>query len=262
MVIGLPVNPWSTSTPTRDPSWKKGSAPGITSGSVTGNSSQLAPPRVGRRGPVGISDDAVHRAGRHALAATGTQLGDDLHGERTPQHCTEGGRACLDAGVAVDAVRALHAVRREPPARVPSTGTNASRSPHSQHRSTGYVALRMAPTADRFPFLSDEWIAEARRIHESYRGKVDTKPPEVQVNLTVRDVPFGSGTIDAHLDTLTGELEVDLGHLPDARVKLTLDYVTAASVILDPQSAMSAFFGGRIKVDGDFATIIILQGVM
>jgi hypothetical protein len=112
------------------------------------------------------------------------------------------------------------------------------------------------------PFLSDEWIAEARRIHESYRGKVQSKPPEVQVNLSVRDVPFGAGEIDAHLDTSSGELEVDLGHLREARVKLTLDYETAQSIILDPQSAMSAFFGGRIKVDGDFATIVILQGVM
>ena len=118
--------------------------------------------------------------------------------------------------------------------------------------------------ADRptHPFLSDEWIAEARRIHEAYRGKVETKPPEVQVNLSVRDVPFGSGLIDAHLDTSSGELEIDLGHLRDARVKLTLDYATAEAIILDPQSAMSAFFGGRIKVDGDFATIVILQGVM
>lgn len=113
-----------------------------------------------------------------------------------------------------------------------------------------------------FPFLSDEWIAEARRIHESYRGQVQAKPPEVQVNLSVKDVPFRDGEIDAHLDTSSGELEIDLGHLRDARVKLTLDYETAEAIILDPQSAMAAFFGGRIKVDGDFATIVILQGVM
>ena len=139
---------------------------------------------------------------------------------------------------------------------------DSPRSPCSHHRGTGYVAPDMAPTAPPFPFLSDEWIAEARRIHEAYRGKVETKPPEVQVNLSVTEVPFGAGSIDAHLDTSTGELEIDLGHLQDARVKLTLDYETAEAIILDPQSAMSAFFGGRIKVDGDFAMIVILQGVM
>jgi hypothetical protein len=112
------------------------------------------------------------------------------------------------------------------------------------------------------PFLTDEWIAEARRIHEEYRGRVETKPPEVQVNLSVKDVPFREGELEAHLDTSSGELEIDLGHLRDATVKLALDYETAEAIILDPQSAMSAFFGGRIKVDGDFSTIVILQGVM
>jgi hypothetical protein len=140
------------------------------------------------------------------------------------------------------------------------TGAGGDTPSPSEHCKPGYVA-RVAERSAH-PFLSDEWIAEARRIHEEYRGKVQNKPPEVQVNLSVKDVPFGPGLIDAHLDTSSGELEIDLGHLRDARVKLTLDYETAEAIILDPQSAMSAFFGGRIKVDGDFATIVILQGVM
>ena len=112
------------------------------------------------------------------------------------------------------------------------------------------------------PFLSDEWIAEARRIHASYRGKVGTKPPEVQVNLSVHSVPFGPGSIDAHIDTLSGELEVDVGHLAGAPVKLTLDYQTAEAIILEPATAMTAFLGGRIKVEGDYATLLLLQAVM
>src|SRR4051794_8429367 len=92
---------------------------------------ELAPPRVGRRGPVGVSDDAVHWAGGDTLPAAGAQLGQDLDGERPTQHRTEHGRASLHAGVAVDAVRALHAVGREPPTGVSAAGTNAPGPPRS-----------------------------------------------------------------------------------------------------------------------------------
>ena len=113
-----------------------------------------------------------------------------------------------------------------------------------------------------FPFLSDEWIAEARRIHESYRGKSEKKPPEIRMNLVVTEVPFGGGSLDAHVDTMSGELEVDLGHLRDADLALTLGYETAKAILIeqDSQAAMQAFFGGRIKIDGDMTKLLLLQG--
>ena len=117
---------------------------------------------------------------------------------------------------------------------------------------------RVAPQ----PFLSDEWIAEARAIHEAHRGKAHSKPPEIRLNLIVTDVPFGEGTLDAHVDTMSGELEVDLGHLRDADLALTLGYDTAKAILIeqDGDAAMKAFLGGRIKVDGDMTKLLILQG--
>jgi hypothetical protein len=114
------------------------------------------------------------------------------------------------------------------------------------------------------PFLSPEWIDEARRIHDEYRGKTAPVPAEVRVNLVVTDVPFGSGSLDAHVDTTSGELEIDTGHLDATDLTLTLDYQTARAILVEqnPQVAMSAFMGGRIKVQGDMTKLIVLQGQM
>jgi hypothetical protein len=112
------------------------------------------------------------------------------------------------------------------------------------------------------PFLSDDWIAEARAIHAEYRGRVAPVEHPIRVNLVVTAVPFGSGSIDAHVDTATGEVEMDLGHLDGADLTLTLDYDTAKGILIDQdaQAAMSAFMGGRIKLDGDMAKLLVLQG--
>lgn len=82
------------------------------------------------------------------------------------------------------------------------------------------------------------------------------------MNLVVTEVPFGSGSMDAHVDTLSGELEIDLGHLRDADIALTLGYDTAKAILVeqDGQAAMQAFLGGRIKVEGDMTKLLVLQG--
>jgi hypothetical protein len=113
-----------------------------------------------------------------------------------------------------------------------------------------------------YPFLSDDWVAEARRIREEYRGRTTPLAHAVLINLVVTDVPFGSGSIDAHVDTSSGEIEVDMGHLPDADLTLTLGYDTARQILIDQdaQAATTAFFGGHIKLDGDLAKLLLLQG--
>jgi hypothetical protein len=110
------------------------------------------------------------------------------------------------------------------------------------------------------PFLSDDWIAAARAIHEEYRGRTPVIDHPVRMNLVVREVPFGAGQLDAHADTSTGELVLDLGHLerPDVTVKLDYDTARAMLVDLDPQVASQAFFTGKVEVD-DLARVILLQ---
>jgi putative sterol carrier protein len=81
------------------------------------------------------------------------------------------------------------------------------------------------------------------------------------MNQIIQDVPFGDGTVKAHLDTSAGELEIDTGHLDSPDLTITMAYETAKGLLVngDAQGAMQAFLGGRIKVDGDISKLIALQ---
>jgi putative sterol carrier protein len=113
----------------------------------------------------------------------------------------------------------------------------------------------------KYPFLSDEWIAEARKIREEYRGKGSPMAHVIKMNQVITEVPFGTGTIDAHMDTSSGEMELETGHIEGADVKVTLDYATAKAILVDgnPQVGMQAFMAGKIKVEGDMTKLMALQ---
>ena len=111
-----------------------------------------------------------------------------------------------------------------------------------------------------YKFLSDEWVEAARKI----RGELDspaTAPQPVKMNLVITDVPFGEGAVDAHMDTTSGELELETGHLDAPDVTATLDYETAKAIMVDanPQAAMQAFMAGKIKLQGDMTKAMALQ---
>jgi hypothetical protein len=112
-----------------------------------------------------------------------------------------------------------------------------------------------------YPFLSDEWLEEARRIRAEYEGKAMSFPHAVRMNLVVTVVPFGDKDIDAHMDTSTGELVLDIGHLEIPDLKVTVDYDTAKAILIEgnPQAGMQAFMAGKIKVEGDMAKLLALQ---
>jgi putative sterol carrier protein len=78
------------------------------------------------------------------------------------------------------------------------------------------------------------------------------------MNQVITDVPFGEGTINAHMDTSGGEMEMDTGHLENADLTVTLDYPTAKAILVDgnPQAGMQAFMAGKIKVQGDMTKLM------
>lgn len=114
-----------------------------------------------------------------------------------------------------------------------------------------------------YPFLSEDWIAEARRIRADY-GTGPEIPVVVKMNQVITEVPFGDATVEAHLDTSTGYLVMELGHLADADVTITLEYATAKAIFVDGtvQAAQQAFMAGKVRVDGDLAKLLVaLQGI-
>src|SRR5207248_5120827 len=52
--------------------------------------------------------------------------------------------------------------------------------------------------ADKYPFLSEEWIAEVRKLGDEAKaeGGGTNIPHAVKMNQVITDVPFGSGTVD------------------------------------------------------------------
>lgn len=111
------------------------------------------------------------------------------------------------------------------------------------------------------PFLSDEWIDEARAIRAEYRGKTPSIPYAVRMNLVVTEIPFGDGQLDAYLDTTSGELELDKGHLDEPDLKVTADYATAKAILVEgnAQAGIQAFMAGKVRVEGDMTKLMALQ---
>ena len=110
-----------------------------------------------------------------------------------------------------------------------------------------------------YPFLSDEWIAEARRIREDFHDETQAVTNPVRINQVITEVPFGSGDIQSHIDTTSGVLEMDLGHLEHSDVTMTLDYETAKAIFVDGtrEAAMQAFMAGKVRVQGDLTKLIV-----
>lgn len=111
-----------------------------------------------------------------------------------------------------------------------------------------------------YQFLSDEWVVEAKKIREA-TDDAGTITTPVKMNLNITDVPFGEGAVEAHMDSTGGAVKLDLGHLDEADVTVTLDYDTAKSMMVDadPQAGMQAFMAGKIKLQGDMTKALALQ---
>lgn len=114
-----------------------------------------------------------------------------------------------------------------------------------------------------YPFLSPDWIDAARQLRAEREVSESATPSaaSMRMNLTVEGVPHGEDAIDAHLDTTGGLLDIELGHLDGADVKVTLDYATAKAVIIDndAEAAMGAFMAGKVRVEGDMTKLLAYQ---
>jgi len=110
-------------------------------------------------------------------------------------------------------------------------------------------------------FLSPQWMDAARAIREKYRDQTPKVTMVVRFNQIVTNVPFGEGVVHSHMDTSSGELVMDLGHLDKVDATLTTDYATARTIFVeqDPQKAMEAFLMGKVKVDGDMLKLMAMQ---
>jgi hypothetical protein len=114
------------------------------------------------------------------------------------------------------------------------------------------------------PFLSDEWMTAAKEIRAKYAGQTTKVPTALRINQVVTGAPFGEGTVESYLDTSSGDVVMDLGHLDEADVTVTTDYDTATAIFVlqDAAAGMQAFMTGKIQVQGDMMKLMAMQTAM
>jgi hypothetical protein len=111
------------------------------------------------------------------------------------------------------------------------------------------------------PFLSDEWIEEARALRERWEGRLPAPELPVRLNVVVTGIPHRQGDLAGHIDSSTGQTIIEHGHLDDPDLTVTVDYDTARAVFVtrDQQAVMQSFLQGRIFVEGDASKLLALQ---
>lgn len=113
----------------------------------------------------------------------------------------------------------------------------------------------------KYQFLTEEWLDAAKQIREELDDGSAAPAHSMKMNLNITEVPFGDGEVQAHMDTSDGEMKMDLGHMEDPELTVTLDYATAKAILVEqnPQAGMQAFMAGKIKVQGDMTKLMALQ---
>ena len=112
-----------------------------------------------------------------------------------------------------------------------------------------------------YTFLSDEWMQATHEIRAKYESQLPPVTVSIRINQVITDVPFGEGTINAHIDTSSGAFVFDIGELDEPDAVMMTDYETARALIVDrdPAVAMQSFMAGKIRVQGDMMKLIALQ---
>jgi len=102
---------------------------------------------------------------------------------------------------------------------------------------------------------------EARKVREEYKDRTPPIAHQVRMNQVITEVPFGDGTLQSHMDTTSGELVMEKGHLDEVDLTVTLDYATAKAIFVEgnPQAGMQAFMAGKVKVQGDMSKLMAMQ---
>jgi putative sterol carrier protein len=115
--------------------------------------------------------------------------------------------------------------------------------------------------ADKHEFLSPEWVEAAKGLREQFEGEASPPAHTIKMNLVITEAPFQDDDIQAHMDTTGGDLQMDLGHLDDPELTVTVDWATAKAIFVDqnPQAGMQAFMAGKVKVQGDMTKLMAMQ---
>lgn len=210
--------------------------------------------------------NAINRAGVEALIAARTQLGDDDDVDVVIEDGPQRKGAGSQTRVAVDAHVHVNHVRSVLPdwvslSRLETKLAPALRAIPISHGATVTHGYRLG-MPDHHHFLTDGWIEAAKALQAEFAERIPPSPIQVRVNVVITESPHHDGNILGRIDsTAGGETMIEIGHLDDPELTVTVDYATAlaAFVTRDPQAVMQAMFGGKILIEGDASQLLLLQ---
>lgn len=109
-------------------------------------------------------------------------------------------------------------------------------------------------------FLSPDWIRAVKQIRDELELGVQETDLGVRANVTIVDAPFEVPVVLGHLDTNSGTLILDEGHLGDADFGIEMPYSLAYEIFVerDPAAVVPVLLGGQVKLTGDSSMILLL----
>ena len=113
----------------------------------------------------------------------------------------------------------------------------------------------------KYPFLTDEWLEAAKEIREASAASAAAAAQGADEPDHHRGARSATATSRPTWTPPSGELEMDLGHLDNPDLTVTVDYATAKAILVEgnPQAGMQAFMAGKIKVQGDMTKLMAMQ---
>ena len=83
------------------------------------------------------------------------------------------------------------------------------------------------------------------------------------MNVTITEAPYAETVVTGHIDTSSGSIVPNEGHLDKPDVHVRLPYARARELLLDRQidMVMIAFMSGEIEVEGDVTRLLDLQAI-
>lgn len=109
-------------------------------------------------------------------------------------------------------------------------------------------------------FLSPDWIRAVKQIRDEFDMGARETDLGVRANVTIVDAPFEVPVVLGHLDTNSGTLILDEGHLGDADFSIEMPYSLAYEIFVerDPAAVVPVLLGGQVKLTGDSSMILLL----
>ncbi len=121
------------------------------------------------------------------------------------------------------------------------------------------------PALERFPFMSDEWIAAVSRLSRLITPDPEKRTPHpAVVDIVVSDVPGRDDPAELHLDVFRGRVLVRPGLIPGPDLMIHMDCPTARGILLDNDRSLprKAMVDGRLTARGDlFALTTIREAI-